>query len=92
MLLPPGNLEPPGGVDGFAATNSATNPDHPLETPVSSNEASHPQHQARLPSVHSPPFPKLRPVWPRTEAVPPRAAPDHQPGPEAAAAGREAVL
>lgn len=78
-------------MDGFAATDAATNPGHPLETPVASDEAAHPQHQARLASVHSPALPKLRPVRPRTEAVPPRAA-DHQPGPEAAAAGREAVL
>ena len=89
---PPGNLEPPGGVDGFSATNAAANPDYPLETPVASHEATHPQHQARLASVHSPPLPKLRPVRPRAEAVPPRAAADHQPGPEAVAAGGEAVL
>ena len=86
-----GNHQPPGGMDGLAATNAATITNQPLETSVASHEAAHPQHQAGLTSVHPPPLPKLRPVRPRAEAVPPRAA-DHQPGPEAATAGREAVL
>ena len=90
---PPGHLKPPGGLDGFPATNKAPNSNDTVEATVASNEASHPQHQAGLTSVHSPALTKLRPVWPRTEAIPPRApAHHHQPGPEAAAAGREAVL